>query len=93
MPEAFIKRHPFPGPGLAVRILGDVTSDDKLETLRNVDEIFIDCIKEFGLYDKIWQVCTPCAPLFDHLPVFFILGCCVGFVNECLRWCLSASLF
>lgn len=55
VPEQFIKRHPFPGPGLAVRVLGDVTEGDRLDTLRQVDEIFIECIKEAGLYDKIWQ--------------------------------------
>ena len=44
-----------PGPGLAVRILGDVTENDALETLRLVDEIYINAIKEFGLYDEIWQ--------------------------------------
>eukprot|EP00873_Tetraselmis_striata_P008660 jgi/Tetstr1/428924/TSEL_018900.t1 len=55
VPEAFITRHPFPGPGLAVRVIGDVTEGDRLEVLRHVDEIFIDTIREFGLYDKIWQ--------------------------------------
>ncbi|GMH42519.1 hypothetical protein BSKO_10438 [Bryopsis sp. KO-2023] len=55
VPEQFTKRHPFPGPGLGVRILGDVTLEGRLETLRLVDEEFINCIKEFGLYDEIWQ--------------------------------------
>ena len=53
--QEFIARHPFPGPGLAVRVLGDVTDENKLNVLREVDEIYINCIKEFGLYDKIWQ--------------------------------------
>ena len=56
VPEQFIKRHPFPGPGLAVRVLGDVTDGDKLDVLREVDEIYVNTIKEFGLYDEIWQV-------------------------------------
>lgn len=56
VPEAFIRRHPFPGPGLAVRIMGDVTSNGHLDILRQADEIFIQAIKEFNLYDKIWQV-------------------------------------
>jgi hypothetical protein len=43
------------GPGLAVRVLGDVTANDALDTLRQVDEVFIDSIREWGLYDKIWQ--------------------------------------
>lgn len=60
VPEQFIKRHPFPGPGLAVRVLGDVTEGNKLDVLREADEIFINTIKEFGLYDEIWQVCYVC---------------------------------
>jgi GMP synthase (glutamine-hydrolysing) len=40
VPQGFLKRHPFPGPGLAVRIMGDVTQGDALEILRQVDEIF-----------------------------------------------------
>ncbi|KAK0586617.1 hypothetical protein LWI29_009764 [Acer saccharum] len=55
VPEPFVKRHPFPGPGLAVRILGDVTEGNALDTLRQVDEIFIQSIKDAGLYDLIWQ--------------------------------------
>lgn len=55
VPEQFIKRHPFPGPGLAVRVLGDVTQGDALSVLREVDEIFVNTIREFGLYDEIWQ--------------------------------------
>jgi GMP synthase PP-ATPase subunit len=43
------------GPGLAVRVLGDVTAGDALDVLRQVDEVFINCIREWGLYDKIWQ--------------------------------------
>ncbi|KAM0945121.1 putative GMP synthase (glutamine-hydrolyzing) [Dioscorea sansibarensis] len=55
VPESFLKRHPFPGPGLAVRVLGDVTEGNALDILRQVDEIFIQSIKEAGLYDAIWQ--------------------------------------
>ncbi|RWR80511.1 GMP synthase glutamine-hydrolyzing [Cinnamomum micranthum f. kanehirae] len=55
VPEAFVKRHPFPGPGLAVRVLGDVTEGNALDILRQVDEIFIQSIKDAGLYDSIWQ--------------------------------------
>ncbi|XP_024383277.1 uncharacterized protein [Physcomitrium patens] len=55
VPVSFLKRHPFPGPGLAVRILGDVTQDGALDTIRLVDEIFVNSIREAGLYDKIWQ--------------------------------------
>ncbi len=56
VPTTFIARHPFPGPGLAVRVLGDVTEEGKLDTLREVDEIYVNTIREFGLYDQIWQV-------------------------------------
>ncbi|KAM3317290.1 hypothetical protein ACQJBY_035118 [Aegilops geniculata] len=55
VPESFLKRHPFPGPGLAVRVIGDVTAGNALEVLRQVDEIFIQAIKDAGLYDEIWQ--------------------------------------
>ncbi|KAL6176319.1 hypothetical protein ACLB2K_052953 [Fragaria x ananassa] len=55
VPQGFLKRHPFPGPGLAVRVLGDVTAGNALEVLRQVDEIFIQSIKDAGLYDEIWQ--------------------------------------
>lgn len=47
-------RHPFPGPGLAIRILGDITSE-KVRILQEVDAIFIDGLKENGLYNKVWQ--------------------------------------
>ncbi|WP_108868064.1 glutamine-hydrolyzing GMP synthase [Aquimarina aquimarini] len=47
-------RHPFPGPGLAIRILGDITAD-KVAILQEVDAIFINGLKEDGLYDKVWQ--------------------------------------
>ncbi|KAE8814190.1 GMP synthase (glutamine-hydrolyzing) [Hordeum vulgare] len=55
VPESFLKRHPFPGPGLAVRVIGDVTTGNALEVLRQVDEIFIQAIKDACLYDEIWQ--------------------------------------
>lgn len=47
-------RHPFPGPGLAIRILGEVTAE-KVAVLQQADKIFIDGLREWGLYDKIWQ--------------------------------------
>ncbi len=54
MPEHLIKRHPFPGPGLAVRILGEVTRQ-KVEILQNADHIFINGLRKHDLYDKVWQ--------------------------------------
>mgnify|MGYP005960708571 CR=1 FL=1 len=52
--EQLIGRHPFPGPGLAIRILGDITPE-KVEILQNVDKIYIDSLRAAGLYDKVWQ--------------------------------------
>lgn len=54
MPEHLISRHPFPGPGLAVRILGDITPE-KVRILQDADKIFIDGLRQWGLYDKVWQ--------------------------------------
>ena len=54
MMEHLITRHPFPGPGLAVRILGDITPE-KVSILQNADDIFIRGLREWGLYDKVWQ--------------------------------------
>jgi GMP synthase (glutamine-hydrolysing) len=78
VPEQFIARHPFPGPGLAVRVLGDVTENNALDTLREVDEIYINAIKEFGLYDKIWQAFAVFLPIksvgtFLRWPTFRVL--------------------
>ncbi len=54
MPEHLIKRHPFPGPGLAVRVLGEVTPE-KVAVLQEADAIFINGLREAGLYDQVWQ--------------------------------------
>lgn len=54
IPETIIGRHPFPGPGLAIRILGDITPD-KVKTLQEVDHLFIRALKDDGLYDEVWQ--------------------------------------
>jgi GMP synthase (glutamine-hydrolysing) len=62
LPEAFIGRHPFPGPGLAIRIPGTVTRD-KLETLRHADSICLDEIRKAGLYDEIWQAFVVLLPV------------------------------
>lgn len=62
IPEEFIERHPFPGPGLAVRILGEITKE-KLDILREADDIFISEIKKAGLYNKIWQAFAVLLPV------------------------------
>ncbi len=54
MPDRLIKRHPFPGPGLAVRILGDITPE-KVRILQEADHIFIQGLRDWGLYDQVWQ--------------------------------------
>ena len=54
MSDALLKRHPFPGPGLAIRILGDIT-ESKVKLLQEVDYIFISNLKTAGLYDTVWQ--------------------------------------
>ncbi|GGZ41023.1 GMP synthase [glutamine-hydrolyzing] [Echinicola pacifica] len=54
IPEAIVGRHPFPGPGLAIRILGDITPE-KVSTLQQVDHIFIQGLKDDKLYDEVWQ--------------------------------------
>ena len=59
--EQLIGRHPFPGPGLAIRILGDITPE-KVEILQNVDKIYIDSLRAAGLYDKVWQAGADPAP-------------------------------
>lgn len=62
MPEDFIRRHPFPGPGLAIRIPGEITGE-KLEILRKADTVYLDEIKNAGLYDDIWQAFAVLLPV------------------------------
>jgi GMP synthase (glutamine-hydrolysing) len=62
MPEDFIKRHPFPGPGLAIRMPGEITLE-KLKILRHADTVYIDEIKKAGLYDEIWQAFAVLLPV------------------------------
>ena len=62
LPKSFISRHPFPGPGLAIRCPGEIT-DIKLNILKKADSIFIKQIKKYGLYDKIWQAFVVLLPV------------------------------
>ena len=62
IPGEIINRHPFPGPGLAIRIIGDVTPE-KLETLREADNIFITGLQKNGLYEKVWQAAVILLPV------------------------------
>ena len=62
LPEGFVGRHPFPGPGLAIRIPGEITHE-KLDILRKADAIYLDEIRKAGLYDTIWQAFTVLLPV------------------------------
>jgi len=62
LPEEFVGRHPFPGPGLAIRVLGEVTHA-RLETLRETDMIYLEEIRAAGLYDEIWQAFAVLLPV------------------------------
>jgi len=62
LPESFIGRHPFPGPGLAIRIPGDITPE-KLTILRKADQIYLEEIRNAGLYDAIWQAFAVLLPV------------------------------
>jgi GMP synthase (glutamine-hydrolysing) len=62
LPDRSVKRHPFPGPGLAVRIPGVVTRED-LDLLRRVDRIFVDALLREGLYDSVWQAFAVLLPV------------------------------
>ncbi|MEP7240508.1 MAG: glutamine-hydrolyzing GMP synthase [Devosia sp.] len=62
LPEKFVGRHPFPGPGLAIRLPGGVTRD-KLDILRRADAVYLDEIRKAGLYDKIWQAFAVLLPV------------------------------
>ena len=62
LPSAFVNRHPFPGPGLAIRIPGEVTPE-KLAILRKADAIYLEEIRSRGLYDKIWQAFAVLLPV------------------------------
>jgi GMP synthase (glutamine-hydrolysing) len=60
--DAILGRHPFPGPGLAIRIMGDITPE-KVHVLQQVDHIFISNLKKSGLYDEVWQAGAILTPL------------------------------
>ena len=62
MPEEMVGRHPFPGPGLAIRVPGEITRE-KLDILRNADHIYLEEIRNAGLYDAIWQAFTVLLPV------------------------------
>jgi len=64
LPEHMVNRHPFPGPGLAIRIIGDVTPE-KVALLQEIDYIFIDELRQNSLYDKVWQAFAVLIPVYS----------------------------
>lgn len=62
LPDTFVGRHPFPGPGLAIRVPGEITGD-RLDILRKADAIYLDEIRSAGLYDNIWQAFAVLLPV------------------------------
>jgi GMP synthase (glutamine-hydrolysing) len=62
LPDVFVGRHPFPGPGLAIRCPGDITVE-KLYILRKADAVYIEEIRRAGLYDQIWQAFAVLLPV------------------------------
>ena len=64
IPDDILGRHPFPGPGLAIRILGDITAE-KVRILQEVDSIFINGLKEHDLYDEVWQAGAMLLPVYS----------------------------
>jgi len=62
LPESFVGRHPFPGPGLAIRCPGEITAG-KLDILRQADAVYLDEIRKAGLYDDIWQAFAVLLPV------------------------------
>ena len=62
MKPHFIKRHPFPGPGLGIRILGDITPE-KVRVLQDADDIYVQALREWDLYDKVWQAAAILLPI------------------------------
>ncbi|MBN1251591.1 MAG: glutamine-hydrolyzing GMP synthase [Bacteroidales bacterium] len=64
IPDDILGRHPFPGPGLAIRILGDITAE-RIRILQEVDKIFIDGLKEHNLYNEVWQAGAMLLPIYS----------------------------
>ena len=62
LPESLIERHPFPGPGLAVRIIGEITKE-RIQILQDADQVYMDILHEDGLYNDIWQAFSVLIPV------------------------------
>jgi GMP synthase (glutamine-hydrolysing) len=79
MPEEIITRHPFPGPGMSIRVLGDV-NQQKLDVLRKADWIVEDEIRKAGLYEKLWQAFAVLLPV----KTVGVMGDCRTYENVCV---------
>ena len=83
-----LKRHPFPGPGLAIRILGDI-SQEKVKILQEVDAIFIKGLKDNNLYEKVWQA----GAILLNVKSVGVMGDCRTYESVCAIRCVSTSDF
>ena len=63
IPDYIVKRHPFPGPGLAIRIIGEITKE-RIRIVQEADHIFISKLKQYGLYDQVWQAGVILLPVY-----------------------------
>ncbi|RMF78831.1 MAG: glutamine-hydrolyzing GMP synthase [Nitrospirae bacterium] len=86
LPEEIVGRHPFPGPGLAIRVLGEVTRE-RLETLRRADAILLEEIRDAGLYDAIWQAFAVLLPV----RTVGVMGDARTFENACCLRCVHSK--
>lgn len=86
IPQTLLGRHPFPGPGLSIRILGEVTRE-KLETLRKADAILISELKSQNLYDSVWQAFVVLLPIQS----VGVMGDGRTYENACVIRCVNAS--
>ena len=64
MPKKALARHPFPGPGLAIRLLGEIHKED-IKLLQEADAVYIDALKAEGIYDDIWQAFSVLLPVYS----------------------------
>ena len=86
IPDIIVKRHPFPGPGLAIRIIDEVT-EEKCALLRELDAIFIEELKESGLYNKVWQAYAALLPVKN----VGVMGDARTYHNTCVLRAVTSS--
>jgi GMP synthase (glutamine-hydrolysing) len=100
MSDEIIKRHPFPGPGLGIRIVGEVTRE-KIRMLQDADHIFLEGLKKYGLYDEVWQAAVILLPVqsvgvmgdertYEHVVVLRAVSSTDGMTAD---WCFLPHKF